>query len=320
MKLNRIHLIATTCVLVVAITSCSAHTSSHGTRGTSQGAVGVAPVDSGLSAPGGAKPGSSGTFAAPPGTSNGQTKAIDLPALQGRDVISTASLTVEVSKPSDAAQQAAALARGLGGYVASEIFGDVSPPIGIQSSKGGMIFPRPTPVPGSSATLVLRVPSRQFEILLSRLNALGTEVSYSRSSDDVTQQVVDIRSRLASQEASIARLRALMSRATSISDVTSLEGQLAQRESDLESMKAQQQSLSDQTALATITLSLQSPDTVAKAGHHKGFTGGLRSGWDTFTSATRWVVEAVGALLPFALLFAVIAGGWHLARRRSARV
>jgi hypothetical protein len=43
--------------------------------------------------------------------------------------------------------------------------------------------------------------------------------------------------------------------------------------------------------------------------HHarSGFLGGLENGWDAFAGAAAWVATAVGALLPFLVLFAVLA-------------
>ena len=321
MNPSRARLVAASFLLVIVVAAGCSGTSKSGAANR-------------VSATQGRDAGSSGAGAVVGAPTVAESKpgiTTSVPALQGRDVISTASLSVEVTKPSIAANKAASLAVALGGYVASELFGDeaLAPADGGSTvGKDGVIPPvapgagtlgAPTGLPTrSSATLVLRVPTRQFETLLARLSALGTELSYTRSTQDVSQQVADVRSRVASQEASIARIRALISRATSIGDITSLEGQLAERESNLESIKAQQQSLSDQTALATITVTLQTADKAALDKDRKGFVAGLRSGWDKLAIGTRWVVEAVGAVLPFAVLIALIALGWQFLRRRLA--
>ena len=71
----------------------------------------------------------------------------------------------------------------------------------------------------------------------------------------------------------------------------SIEGQLAQREADLESLQAQQRALSAQTSFATITLSLvalTAPVAKPKPADRGGFVGGLADGWHAFTKALGW--------------------------------
>lgn len=302
-------------IAVLAAAGCSAHAKSAARAEVSSVAPGAAPAG------GGSTSGDAGfqTGKLAPDVAAPAPAPTTVPALRGRDVISSASLVVTVKTPATAANNAASLTTGLGGYVASEIFGNDSP---VQLDPGltgkGKVLPPSAAASGvSSATLVLRVPARQFETLLSRLVAMGTEVSYSRSSEDVTQQVADVKSRLLTQQAAIARIRALIARATTISDIANLEGQLEQREGNLESMKAQQQSLSDQTTLATITVTMQTPEKSSKDSAH-GFVAGLRSGWDHFTSGLRWITEAIGAVLPFLAVLLLAAMGWRILRRRSA--
>ncbi len=75
----------------------------------------------------------------------------------------------------------------------------------------------------------------------------------------MTQQVADTSSRVASDQAAIAQLRALLKRAGSVAELLSVQNQIDPQESDLESMLAQQRALSRETAYATVTLSLLGP-------------------------------------------------------------
>jgi hypothetical protein len=161
-----------------------------------------------------------------------------------------------------------------------------------------------------SATLVLRVPPDTLSATLHDLSQLGGERSRELSTQDVTAKVADVSSRVTSARESIARLRVLYQHATKVADVIAIESELAGRESDLESLEAQQRALDAQTSMATVTLSLVSAAPVVKpAVHHSrsGFLGGLETGWDAFAGAAAWVATAVGALLPFAVLLAALA-------------
>jgi hypothetical protein len=173
------------------------------------------------------------------------------------------------------------------------------------------------------ATLQLRVPPASLTPVLGQLSRLGSEVTRSVSTTDVTEKVADVNSRVGSARDSIARLRALYATAGKVSDVIAIESELSTREADLESLEAQQRSLARQTSMATITLSLPTA-AAAAAKHHPargGFLGGLERGWSGFVAAAGWVVTAFGTLLPFLIVLAALAvPGWLAWRRRRRTV
>jgi predicted lipid-binding transport protein (Tim44 family) len=104
--------------------------------------------------------------------------------------------------------------------------------------------------------------------------------------------------------------------------VISVESELSQRESDLESLQSQQRALQGQTSLASITLTLQTaaPAAVKPAPKHhhaqSGFVGGLTRGWHGFVAAAKAVATAVGTLLPFLVLLALLAAAGRFVWRR----
>lgn len=221
--------------------------------------------------------------------------------VESRALIRTADLRVAV-KPGtvgDQAGRAEDLALGAGG----EVFSDDR-----------------TTGKAASASLTLKVPPESLAGVLDRLAALGTEQSRSMSTQDVTQKVADVTSRVQSARDSIARLRILYDHAVKVSDVIAIEGELASRESDLESLEAQQRSLDEQTSMATIRLELTTaavpPAPPHKAGHERGIGGALATGWHGFTAAAAWVARAAATALPFVVLLAVLAGGALLLWRR----
>ncbi len=133
-----------------------------------------------------------------------------------------------------------------------------------------------------------------------------------------------IRDSVSSQQASVARVRDMMGKASSLSDVVMLESELSRRQSDLESLLAQQTALKDQTSMGTITLEVSEPaakpEAVEKKEKEPTFLGALAGGWDVFTKIVRYLTVAVGALLPFALTAALVALVVRLYRsRRPAR-
>ncbi len=229
------------------------------------------------------------------------TAARVLPA--GRDIVYRGQISVRVKNVTTAADKVESLTGAVDGVVFSE-----------ESSN----------VPGfpeeSSATMTLRVPPTEFRSTLKKLAGLGERLSQTQTAEDITTQVVDTKSRLATQQRSVARVRALLSEAKTIGEVVQVEAELAKREADLESLEAQAARLKDVTEQATIEVSLVGPDAEAPVDDEDlGFLAGLHSGWDAFVQIILVGLTVLGALLPFLLTAALIAvPAWLIFRPRRA--
>ncbi|MFI9052232.1 DUF4349 domain-containing protein [Streptomyces sp. NPDC053427] len=247
-----------------------------------------------------------------PGAGQGGTGATD--ATRGRDgkaakvvpdqIIRTATLTVQTKDVPAALAKARAAVDGAGGYAADE---------STDRDAGGH----------DRSRIVLRVPPEEYDAVLGRLAGLGKLVSREVSAKDVTDQVVDVDSRLKTQRESVNRVRALMEKATSISDIVSLESELSSRQANLESLEAELKSLKERTGMATVTLLLRQPDATPEKtpkDEPTSFGDALAGGWHAFMTAVRWVLVATGALLPFAAAGAVLYGLWRLVRGRLPRL
>ena len=223
-----------------------------------------------------------------------------------RSVVYKGSITVRVTDLTTAVTRAEALATASGGLVGDE-----------QTTED------PTHRGYGEATLTLRVPPADFGRTLDQLGGLGHELERTRSAQDVTGQVADVDSRVRSQQASVARIRTLLSRATTVGEVVRIESELSQRESDLEALQAQQRALSGLTELATVSVTLVTPAhhaaPVHRGDHRRlGFVAGLRGGWDAFAGSVTVALTVVGAVLPFLILL-VLLGLPALAVWRSRR-
>ncbi|WP_314613524.1 DUF4349 domain-containing protein [Streptomyces stackebrandtii] len=254
-------------------------------------------ADGGKAAPEGAADAASGSEKAP--TAPGK-------AAQPQHVIRTASLSVEVEDAAKALLTARRVAAGAGGRVENE---------STERLDDTYVVSR----------VVLRVPQEQYDAVLTELAGTGKLLARKADAKDVTEQVVDVESRIATQRASVARVRALMQRAEKLADVVTLEGELSRRQADLESLLAQQSSLKDRTTLATITLELTEKE---KPGADKeedegrpGFGDALSGGWNALVGALAWIGIVLTALAPWLALALVVFLLWrHLIRpRRAAR-
>jgi hypothetical protein len=232
----------------------------------------------------------------------------------GPKLTRSASLEIRVKNIGTAATQVRSIASGLQGLVLSEQIGN-----------GGLVDPGPLkdgsePFAGSG-TLTLSVPSDKLDTALDQLSSkqVGTVLQRSASSQDVTSQYVDTQSRLKTMTASVERVRALMAQAKDLGQVVALESEMSRRESDLESLESQMDALKNSVERSTLAVSLSTPSSIEPATTN-GFLAGLRSGWAAFTSSAGGLFTAVGALLPFALFFALLGMPlWTWWRRHRAQ-
>ena len=191
----------------------------------------------------------------------------------------------------------------------------------IATGAGGLVFGEQTSRstdPGS--VLTLKVPPASFERVLDDVAALGEAEDRQIGSEDVTSQVVDLDSRIATAEASVERLRALILRADDIADIAVLESELLNRETTLETLRGQRRTIGDQVALATITVTLtptpDSPDTPQDEPEElPGFLDAFRGGWDALVKVATVVGLVLFALLPWLPLVLVVWAVVHVARR-----
>ncbi|WP_432135895.1 MULTISPECIES: DUF4349 domain-containing protein [unclassified Streptomyces] len=294
----------------VALTGCAGADS--GDSGAAKGAArdeAAQPAVGGEAAGPAAGAAGEDTAAGAGSSGNGaDAKAGSPAALPVNRIIRTATLTVQVEDVPKALDQARSTTEDAGGYVGEE---------STTREEDGSEHTR----------VVLRVPVEKYQAVLTGLQGTGKLVERTAKAQDVTDQVVDVDSRVRSQRASVARVRELMDRATELSDVLSLEAELSKRQADLESLLARQASLKDRTSLATITLTLDTPpapdeDEDGGKDDDPGLLDALAGGWDAFVSVLRWVAVVVAAVLPFAVAALVLVLVWlrvvRPRRRRAA--
>lgn len=173
------------------------------------------------------------------------------------------------------------------------------------------------------ARVVARIPSARFAEAMTSLEGAATLIASSSNIDDVTTKVIDTRIRLAVQKRSIRRIALLLDRAESIRDIVNIEAQLSRRQAELGSLQRQQAYLSDQTQMATITVSLErtkvKPEPKKKDEEAKGFFAGLDKGWTEFKHVAVSVSTAAGAALPFVVVLLLLGVPAWLGLRRAGR-
>lgn len=156
----------------------------------------------------------------------------------------------------------------------------------------------------ASATMTLRVPANDLDEFLADLAELGSVRSTDINSTDVTLEVIDLEARITTLEDSITRLRELQQQSTSVSDLVVVEAELANRQSELESVTARRDYLTNQVDLSTVYLSMF--ETESGPSISPDFLGGLRSGWDALLTLGAGVITGLGFIAPTAIAISLV--------------
>lgn len=175
----------------------------------------------------------------------------------------------------------------------------------------------------ATGELVLRLPSGEVDSAIADLGALGTVVSRSQTTDDVTDQMIDLEARILTARASVESVRALMAQTKDLSQLVFLESELNNRQTVLEQLLAHQRNLANDVALATLTvrLSTAAPLPVIEGSgtveEEASVGSALRDGWDGFVAVLLAVAIGLAYVAPLLALLLVAAGVWLVARRAS---
>jgi hypothetical protein len=258
----------------VLLAGCTAGGSDDSAQSTSAGAPGMAEP----AAPAG------GNAAVPEGKDQA-AQAPDL-SVDQRAIVYTGSITVRVENVNAAAARAVGFATAAGGFVGQDN----------RTSGDG----------ADQASLTLRVPAEKFTAVVDQLAGLGTEESRGLSTEDVTEETIDLDARITVQQARVDSGRRLLAQAKSLSDLVMLEKEVATRESDLASLQAKKRRLADLTALSTITAVLLDPQADTATGDDPpGFLAGLQGGWGALLASLAVLVTVIGAVLPWLIALGI---------------
>jgi len=157
----------------------------------------------------------------------------DVPAEVERKLIWNADLSVDVKSVSNAVEQATAMVKAFDGYIENKSFRKEE-----------------------SARLRLRVPATALNGAMGRLESLGDVTHRYVSSRDVTEEYIDVESRLNNKKILRDRLKQLLDQATAVKDVLAIEKELNRVQSDIDSMEQRIRSLKGKVDYATIDLDL----------------------------------------------------------------
>jgi len=171
------------------------------------------------------------------------------PETQERKVIKNDQLFLVVKDPAKNMKDIIALSEKLGGYVVSSNL--------YQTTYG------PNNVSVPQASVVVRVPADKLTDTLDEIKKGAIEVqSENLTGQDVTDQYVDLQSRLSADQAAADQLLKIMQSAVKPEDVLNVFQQLRNIQSDIEVLKGQIKLIDESTATSEISMTLIAEESV----------------------------------------------------------
>jgi hypothetical protein len=135
--------------------------------------------------------------------------------------------------------------------------------LGFTKENGGYMVNASTsnPQDAPTANITIRIPSDKLQASLDFFHSLSIKVvSENLIGTDVTDQYVDIDTRIAQLEKTRNKFESILESATKISDITDLTQQILSYQNQIDSYKGQQDSLKKNAELAKLTIYLSTDE------------------------------------------------------------
>jgi hypothetical protein len=146
-----------------------------------------------------------------------------------------------------------------------------------------------------SASLSARLPPRNVEIFLTGLAKNGEVLQHARDSEDKTNQVVDTDARIKNLSELRDRLRLMLAdKNAKIKDIIEIERELANTQSQLDSMLSMRKILSQETDLVAVNINFSAAQGITDQGFFAPVARALKD-------AGRVMMESFGSVITFVM-------------------
>ena len=158
---------------------------------------------------------------------------------QERVVIYNAHVSLETGDMQGTTERIRGLAESYGGYVAGSS--------------------RSTYDMQSRAEIAIRVPKDRFHAALKQIESYGKIIDEGTTSEDITQQYIDLKARLSNLQKQEERLREILDMAKTVDEILRVESELGRVRGEIESLQGQINYLEGNAEMSLISVTLAEP-------------------------------------------------------------
>jgi len=177
----------------------------------------------------------------------------------------------------------------------------------------------------SYGSVTVKVDPSKYDETMKALRQVGKLLSENSTTEDVTQEYVDLGARLENAEKTRDRyLEILATRTGAVHDVLEVEREIERVTENVERLKGQLRYLDSQIGLSTITVNLEEPHGAVPTGYNFG-----KAIKDALRIALRiciFLIQAVIVLMPFIIILVIlvliirfIVWFWRRRRRKAKK-
>lgn len=164
-------------------------------------------------------------------------------------------------------------------------------------------FNKETPYSPPSASLSARIPPRNVEIFLTGLAKSGEVLQHGRDSEDKTNQVVDTDARIKNLTELRDRLRLMLTDKTAkFKDIIEVERELANTQSQLDSMMSMRKILSQETDLVAVNIDFTAAQGITEQGFFAPVARALKDAGRVMMESLAAVITFVMSAIPWLLI------------------
>jgi hypothetical protein len=153
--------------------------------------------------------------------------------------------------------------------------------------------------------VTLKIPSDRFEVAVDRVELLGERVSSSLSSQDVTEEYVDLEGRLNYWEQQEQFYSKLLDKAESIDDLVTIQTRMQEVLLNIEQIEGRLRYLDGRTSYATLTVGLtEVPDILVPFddGDPNPIQEAFDQAGDVLLATVGFLIIAAAVAIPIAIL------------------
>ena len=166
--------------------------------------------------------------------------------------------------------------------------------------------------------LIIRVPADKFDLLLQNISE-NVDKFDSQNIDalDVTEEYIDIQSRVKTKKELQTRYTELLKSATSIDEMLNIEREIGKLQTEIESAEGRMRYLHDRIAFSTLAVTYYQKMTseTAPFSFSSELTDGIKTGWKLFL----WFIIGLSYLWVFITFIIVIVAATYLLVRRKGK-
>lgn len=171
-----------------------------------------------------------------------------------------------------------------------------------------------------SATLELRIPAPRFDEAMGGLAPIGKVEHSSVTAEDVGEEYVDVRARVANARRLESRLIDLLATRTGkLEDVLAVERELARVREEIERNEGRMRWLGARVATSTIAVTVSEKAPIVGENPGQSVLGqAFVRAWQNFIGLVAWVIASLGVLVPAAVVLWLAARWWQRRRRQGS--